>query len=76
MHIRFNRPLLGDYGQARVGDVKMVTKEVGKSLVQRGHAVEVEAPDEDEADGGETKPKGKGGKPAGGDGGETKPKAE
>ena len=44
MHIRFNRPLRGDYGRAKVGDVKLVSKEVGKSLVQRGLAVEVAAP--------------------------------
>ena len=49
MHIRFNRSLRGDYGRARVGDVKMVEAAVGKSLVQRGLAAEVEAPSEDDA---------------------------
>ena len=75
MHIRFNRALRGDYGRAKVNDIKLVEKDVGKSLVQRGLAVEVEAPPEDETEGGETKPKAKGGKPASGEGGETKPKA-
>jgi len=42
MHIRFNRSLRGDYGRARVGDVKLVEPDVGKSLVQRGLAVEVD----------------------------------
>lgn len=61
MHIRFNRSLRGDYGRAYPGDVKMVSKEIGKSLVARGLADEVEAPAEDaEA---EAKP-GKGKKPA------------
>lgn len=54
MHIRFNRALRGDYGRARPGDVKLVSKDIGKSLVHRGLAVEVEGPDEepegDEAD--------------------------
>lgn len=44
MHIRFQRPLRGDYGRAKVGDVKLVTKEIGKSLVKRGLAVEVDGP--------------------------------
>ena len=44
MHIRFNRSLRGDYGHARPGDVKLVTKDIGKNLVSRGLAVEVEAP--------------------------------
>lgn len=44
MHIRFQRPLRGDYGRAKAGDVKMVAKDIGKSLVQRGLAVEVPAP--------------------------------
>lgn len=44
MHIKFNRSLRGDYGRARVGDVKLVDKDVGKSLVDRGLAVEVDAP--------------------------------
>jgi len=48
MHIRFNRPLRGDYGRAKVGDVKMVEAHIGKSLVQRGLAVEVDAPDGDD----------------------------
>ena len=58
MHIKFNRSLRGDYGRARVGDVKLVEKEVGKSLVQRGLAVEVKAPKEpDEKPGkGDVKP--------------------
>lgn len=42
MHIRFKRSLRGDYGRARAGDVKLVEPEVGKSLVQRGLAVEVD----------------------------------
>nr|WP_312296119.1 hypothetical protein [Brevundimonas diminuta] len=42
MHIRFNRSLRGDYGRARAGDVKLVEPEVGKSLVKRGLAVEVD----------------------------------
>lgn len=46
MHIRFNRSLRGDYGRARPGDVKLVSREIGKSLVQRELAVEVEGPDE------------------------------
>lgn len=50
MHIRFNRSLRGDYGRAQVGDVKMVTPEVGKSLVRRGLAAEVQAPTEEDAD--------------------------
>lgn len=51
MHIRFNRSLRGDYGRARVGDVKMVTKDIGKSLIHRGLAEEVEGPsDEDQPD--------------------------
>lgn len=50
MHIRFNRALRGDYGRARPGDVKLVTKEIGKRLVQRGLAVQVEAPDDAEDD--------------------------
>lgn len=46
MHIKFKRPLRGDYGRARVGDVKLVEKDIGKSLVERGLAVEVDAPKE------------------------------
>lgn len=42
MHIKFKRSLRGDYGRARAGDVKLVEPEVGKSLVQRGLAVEVD----------------------------------
>lgn len=42
MHIRFNRSLRGDYGRARAGDVKLVEPEVGKNLVKRGLAVEVD----------------------------------
>lgn len=42
MHIKFKRSLRGDYGRARVGDVKLVEPDVGKSLVQRGLAVEVD----------------------------------
>ncbi len=67
MHIRFSRSLRGDYGRAKPGDVKLVSKEIGKSLVTRGLAEEVEAP-ADEADA-ETKP-GKGRKAA------TTPEAE
>lgn len=44
MHIRFLRPLRGDYGRAKVGDVKLVTNEAGKSLVQRGLAEPAAAP--------------------------------
>lgn len=47
MHIRFNRSLRGDYGRAKPGDVKLVSKEIGKSLVSRGLAEEVDGPDED-----------------------------
>jgi endonuclease YncB( thermonuclease family) len=50
MHIKFNRSLRGDYGRARVGDVKLVEKDVGKSLVERGLAVEVDAPKAGEVD--------------------------
>lgn len=51
MHIRFNRALRGDYGRAKPGDVKMVSAAIGKSLIQRGLAVEVDAPaDEPEGD--------------------------
>ncbi|GLK49497.1 hypothetical protein GCM10017620_24700 [Brevundimonas intermedia] len=57
MHIRFNRALRGDYGRAKVGDVKLVEKDVGKSLVKRGLAEEVEPPEEAEP----KKAKGKGG---------------
>ena len=61
MHIRFKRSLRGDYGRAYPGDVKMVSREVAKSLITRGLAEEVEAPAEEaEAD---AKP-GKGKKPA------------
>lgn len=42
MHIQFKRSLRGDYGRARAGDVKLVEPDVGKSLVQRGLAVEVD----------------------------------
>lgn len=42
MFIRFNRSLRGDYGRARAGDVKLVEAEVGKNLVKRGLAVEVD----------------------------------
>lgn len=65
MHIRFNRPLRGDYGRAKTGDVKLVTKEIGKSLIARGLAEEVEAPaDAPDADG-DTETETKGGrKPA------------
>lgn len=48
MHIRFNRSLRGDYGRAKAGDVKLVEKDVGKSLVKRGLAVEVDAAKETE----------------------------
>lgn len=44
MHVRFNRSLRGDYGKARVGDIKMVPADVGKSLIQRGLAEEVPDP--------------------------------
>lgn len=50
MHIKFNRPLRGDYGRARVGDVKLVGKEVGKSLVARGLAVEVDPPKDEKTE--------------------------
>lgn len=49
MHIRFNRALRGDYGRAKIGDVKLVSKDIGKKLVQRGLAVEVPAPEDDDA---------------------------
>ncbi|MGV3580004.1 hypothetical protein [Brevundimonas sp.] len=63
MHIRFNRSLRGDYGRAKPGDVKLVSKEVGKSLIARGLAVEVEAPaDEPGGDGEDAETKGR--KPA------------
>lgn len=42
MYIRFKRALRGDYGRARAGDVKLVEPDVGKSLVQRDLAVEVD----------------------------------
>lgn len=48
MHIRFNRSLRGDYGRAKVGDVKLVEKDIGKSLVKRGLAEEVDAPKQTE----------------------------
>lgn len=57
MHIRFNRPLRGDYGRANVGDVKLVSKDVGKSLVRRGLAVEVDGPPEDEEQAADAKAK-------------------
>lgn len=60
MHIRFNRSLRGDYGRAKVGDVKLVEKDVGKSLVKRGLAEEVDAPEETEP----KKGRAKGGNPA------------
>lgn len=63
MHIRFNRPLRGDYGRAKTGDVKMVTKEVGKSLIARGLAEEVDAaadaPDAPDSDTEQTEAKGR-----------------
>lgn len=65
MHIRFNRSLRGDYGRARVGDVKLVEKDVGKSLIERGLAVAVDGPaDAPEGEGTETPTEGKGRKPA------------
>lgn len=60
MHIRFNRSLRGDYGRAKAGDVKLVEKDVAKSLIKRGLAEEVEAPEEAEPKRG----KAKGGNPA------------
>ena len=42
MYIKFKRSLRGDYGRARAGDVKLVEPDVGKSLVQRDLAVEVD----------------------------------
>lgn len=50
MYVRFNKSLRGDYGRAARGDVKMVTKEVGKSLIDRGLAEEAAAPDDQPAD--------------------------
>lgn len=49
MHIRFNRALRGDYGRVRPGDVKLVSKDVARSLISRGLAVETVAPEDDDA---------------------------
>ncbi len=56
MHIRFNRSLRGDYGRAKPGDVKLVTKEIGKSLIARGLADEVDGPEENPEAGDDAKP--------------------
>jgi hypothetical protein len=71
MHIKFNRALRGDYGRARVGDVKLVSAAIGKSLINRGLAVEVDKPADEPADEAteteapaETATEGKGRKPA------------
>lgn len=49
MHIRFNRSLRGDYGRVRPGDVRLVSKEVARSLIGRGLAVETTEAVTDEA---------------------------